>query len=220
MKNQDYLKRIGAVLLLSAVLLTAAAGSRPAFAASPFTVNGVGLPLAEKGYRIGDYRGAGMCWEFARHIYYQIWNCFFYQGGGTEDDMLREYPSGEARRITAENARRFITAAPVGSVIRLQAVQEGPDTVKCNRHSLILLAKSEEGCTLYHDWSGYATVGTFTWQQFAEQFRYKIDFGYFKYIKYPGAKALRDDYTAVQTGKELMISSRIYHDAEILEMKR
>ena len=82
-----------------------------------YIVNGTVLPLSEKGYVPGQYRGAGMCWEFARHIYYSIWDRLFYQNPGSEDDMLREYPGGEERRISAETARIFITAAEIGAVI-------------------------------------------------------------------------------------------------------
>ena len=134
--------------------------------------------------------------------------------------MLRDYPSGEARRITAENARIFITAAPLGSVIRLQASPYGPDSTAGNRHSLILLDKNEYGCTLYHDWSGYATINSFTWKEFENRFRTSIDFGYFKYIKYPGAKALQYEYSSEETSKELVISSRIQDTRELLMTKR
>ena len=199
-------------ILLSGTVLTAAADQ--------YIVNELTLPLQESGYRAGDYRGAGMCWEFARHIYFNIWGRFFFQYGGSDDDMLREYPTGEARRITAENTRIFITAAPLGAVIRLQEVISGPDSTKCNRHSLILLDKTDTGCTVYHDWSGYATVSTFTWAEFETLFGKKVDFGYFKYIKYPGAKALAYEPVPQAMQKELLISSRIYGTRELLEKKR
>lgn len=209
-----------AALLLAAAVVIFCTAAGPVSAAQSYTINGVTLPLEEKGYKDGDYRGAGLCWQFARHIYYNIWGCFFYLDRGGYDDMLRDYPDGESRRITTENARLFISAAPAGSVIRLQSVLEGPDSTESNRHSLILLDKTESGCTLYHDWKGYATITTCTWAQFVEQFRYEVDFGYFKYIKYPGAKALKYDYSPQEMSKELVISSRIYGSAELSLKKR
>ena len=185
-----------------------------------YVINDTVLPLEEEGYIPGDYRGAGMCWEFARHIYYAVWQRFFYQNPGSDDDMLREYPGGEERRISADNARLFITAAPIGSVIRLQSVSEGPDSTEGNRHSLILLDKTESGCTVYHDWSGYAAIDTFTWEEFEENFRTSIDFGYLKYIKYPGAKVLQYEYSSEDMSKELVISSRLQGTRELVVRKR
>ena len=218
-KTKYLLAAVGAAMVLTLAVFGSGTFAVSTQAAT-YTINGVTLPLSETGYRVGEYRGAGMCWQFARHIYYKIWNRFFYQGSGTEDDMLREYPSGEERRITAEHARLFISAAPLGSVIRLQSVLEGPDSTEGNRHSLILLDKNEYGCTLYHDWAGNATISTFSWAEFEYEFQHKIDFGYFKYIKYPGAKALQYSYSGETVEKEMVISSGIYSTAEIIELKR
>ena len=215
--KKTYMKFIWllAVTVTSVTLITPVCSN-----AATYNINGTALPLSEKGYVPGQYRGAGMCWEFARHIYYNIWHCLFYQNPGSEDDMLRDYPGGEERRINAENARLFITAAPVGSVIRLQSVSTGPDSTAGNRHSLILLAKSETGCTVYHDWSGYASIDTFTWAEFENRFRTKIDFGYFKYIKYPGAQALQVDYSSDDVSRELLISARLNDTVELVATRR
>ena len=207
------------LICITAILLMAVPCT--AVYAKEYVINGTVLPLSESGYVPGQYRGSGVCWEFARHIYYCIWHRLFYQNPGSDDDMLRDYPGGEERRITAEHARLFISAAPVGSVIRLQSVSTGPDSTKSNRHSLILLDKTDTGCTVYHDWSGYATIDTFTWAEFENQFRKKIDFGYFKYIKYPGAQALQYDYEGQEnTTRELVISTKIQGTVELVSTKR
>ena len=209
--------------MICIAIFIAAMWSVPAEAAvqsQSYVINEADLPLQEKGYKPGDYRGAGMCWEFARHIYYNIWHRLFYQNPGTDDDMLRDYPSGQERRISAENARLFITAALPGAVIRLQSEPVGPDSNAGNRHSLILLGKTESGCTVYHDWSGYASIDTFTWEEFENRFRTSIDFGYFKYIKYPGARALQYEYSSQDISRELVISSRIHGTMELVTTKR
>ena len=218
-KTKYFLTAAGAAAVLTLAVF-ASGTCMFSIQAATYTINGVTLPLSETGYREGEIGGVAKCWEFTRHVYYKIWNRFFYQGSGTEDDMLREYPGGEERRITAEHARLFLSAAPLGSVIRLQSVLEGPDTTEGNRHSLILLDKNESGCTVYHDWGGIATVSTLTWAQFEYEFQHKIDFGYFKYIKYPGAEALQYSYSGEIVEKEMIISSGIHSTAEIIELKR
>ena len=209
--------RILPVMILCTVLMTCVSD---VYSAEKYVINGTELPLQEKGYIPGDYMGAGQCWLVAQHIYYSIWGRFFYQNPGSDDDMLRDYPLGEARRVTAANARLFISEAPVGAVIRIQEDPEGPDELKTNRHSLILLDKTEEGCTVYHCWASYSSVSTYTWKEFEKEFRYTVDFGNFKYIKYPGAKALKNDNAIYKMEKELVISSDMHRAVEITEKKR
>lgn len=209
------------LLLLLMMAVFVGADTFTSRADDKWTINGVSLPLDESGYRVGDYIGGGKCWQFASHIYYKIWNRVFYQDPGSDDDMLRHYPHGNARRITAENAKLLISHAPVGAVIRLQTIESGPDSTKTqSRHSLILLDKTEDGCTLYHLWSGTATISTLTWAEFEQEYRTNIDFGYFKYIKYPGAEALDFVYDGDEMEKELVISSKMYGATEIVESKR
>lgn len=156
-----------------------------------YIINETILPLQDASYQVGDYRGNGTCWAFAQHVYWAIWGETFDQNWCTEDDMLRLYPQGEDRRITAENAKTFLTAAQPGAVIRLQEDQYAPDLELGNRHSIILLDSFEEGCVLYHAWCGFATVSVCTWEDFEHMFREMVDFGYFKYIKYPNAQPLQ-----------------------------
>lgn len=208
------------IRIFTGILAAALIIGTPLCTRAEYRVENTLVPLAEKGYKQGDYRGSGLCWQFAQHIYYQIWGCFFYQNPGTSDDMLRSYPGGEYRRITADNARLFISAAPLGSVIRLQASPEGPDSTQGNRHSLILVDKDSEGCTLYHDWKGYSTVSVLTWEEFEQMFRTDIDFGYFKYIKYPAARELLYDSSSVEVTREMLITSRIYDTMEMVVKKR
>ena len=216
--NRSMMKKY--ILLFAAMVIIVTVNTLTAAAAS-YEINGVTLPLQENGYAEGDKKGAGLCWQFASHVYYTIWHRFFYLYAGDSDDLLREVPYGEERRITAENARLFISAAPVGSVIRLQEVIEGNDTTECSRHSLILLAKNSSGCVLYHDWGGIATVSDVTWQEFEDLFVHYIDFGYFKYIKYPGAEPLKYNELSVQDmEKKLLVHAKLQCTAELTVSKR
>ena len=162
----------------------------PVHAGNMYTINDVYIPLQEDSYRERDYRGRGTCWEFTQHVYSTIWGTEFSQYGGTDDDMLREYPMGQARRITAQNAQYFVTNAENGAVFRIQEDPEAPDTMEGNRHSFILVAKNEKGCVLYHAWNSYTCISYLSWDQMEQIFRTDIDFGYFKYIKFPGAQPL------------------------------
>ena len=164
--------------------------STSTYAATTAYIGDTALPLQEEGYREWDYRGSGTCWAFAQHVYWTLWGTAFTQDIRTEDDMLRYYPFGECRRITAENAEYLISRAENGSVIRLQTDPTLPDTAEQHRHSLILVSKDDNGCVLYHAWDSYVVISYYTWQQFEDVFNRRVDFGYFKYIKYPNAKAV------------------------------
>ena len=212
-------KLIRAIVLiaLTAVLVCSANVSA---AHADYIINGVTVPLEEDGFRYGDYYGSKKCWDFVLHIYYTIWDRFFLPFAGTDDDVLRNYPKGEMRRITASNAKLFISAAPVGSVIRIMSTPYGADQVSStSRHSLILLEKTEYGCVLYHAWAGTATVEGFTWATFETKFRSGTDFGYFKYIKCPGAEALEYNPLAAQEN-EMLVTARLTGTVEFTEEKR
>ena len=208
-------------IAVTAVILITAFSSNAYQTYADYVINGVTLPLQESGFRYGDVYGASKCWYFVQHIYFRIWGRFFSPYAGTDDDILRNYPKGEMRRITASNAKLFISAAPIGSAIRLMTSPYGSDSVSStSRHSLILLAKSETGCVLYHAWAAYATVESFTWAGFENKFRVDTDFGYFKYIKCPGAKALEYKPAAQVTNNELTVTTRLENTVEFTEKKR
>lgn len=150
-----------------------------------YEINGVTIPLDEDGFRIGDYRGSGTCWEFCQHVYETIWGTGFSQFGGTEDDILQLVDTGEARRISEETAREYISHALPGAVVRMQSNPDSMDANSGSRHSMIILDVTDEGCTVYHAWAGYVSIDTLTWAEMDERFCKQTDFGYFKYIKCP-----------------------------------
>ena len=214
-------KKLIRAIVLIALTAVVACSSNVYVAHADYVINGVTLPLQESGYRSGDYYGAKKCWNFVQHVYYRIWGRFFSPYAGTDDDVLRNYPKGEMRRITASNAKLFISAAPVGSAIRLMTSPYGSDSVSStSRHSLILLAKSDTGCVLYHAWAATATIEGFTWATFETKFRSGTDFGYFKYIKCPGAKALEYKPSVAQTDNEMLVTAKLTGTVEFSEVKR
>ena len=219
MKNiSKKLIKISAVIV---IVLVVAFSSNAYETYADYVINGVTLPLKESGYGYGDIYGASKCWYFVQHIYYRIWGRFFSPYAGTDDDILRNYPKGEMRRISASNAKLFISAAPLGSCIRLMTSPYGSDSVaSTSRHSLILLAKNESGCVLYHAWAAVSCVDYFSWESFESRFRYEYDYGYFKYIKCPGAKPLEYKPAVRQTENELTVTARLADTVEFTEVKR
>ena len=193
-------------ILLCACLLLAAV---PAASAAEYTVVGttaVGIPVP--GYEPGSV--STNCWTFAQAIYEIVWGQRFTGDRGDADDMLRSVPLGSARAITLENTKRFISAARPGAVIRISQNVYGGDDVGGFKHSQILVSHDENGFTVYEgSINGKVRLKYFTWEDYAYGY-FGQHYGYFKYIKWPGAAAFRSDadygslrVTAQYNGKTL-----------------
>ena len=178
--------RSAAALLLCMLLLAAAA--LPA-GAEEYRIQGkteIVLPLP--GYEPG--MPSNNCFTFALSIYQAVWGVSFTGANGTPDDMLRSVPMGEQRAITAENTKKYISAAAPGATVRVAMNPEGDDAYGTGyRHSFILIGKDENGFTSYEgSVNGKIRIKYFTWSEYAEGYFGK-NYKYFKYIKWPGAPA-------------------------------
>ncbi len=178
--------RSAAALLLCLLLLAAAAF--PA-CAEEYRIQGkteIVLPLP--GYEPG--MPSNNCWTFALAVYQAVWGVSFNGANGTPDDMLRSVPLGEQRAITAENTKKYISAAALGSTVRVALNPEGDDAFGTGyRHSFILIGKDENGFTSYEgSVNGKIRIKYFTWSEYAEGY-FGRNYKYFKYIKWPGAPA-------------------------------
>lgn len=151
--------------------------------AKTYQANGVTLPL--KGYGNGSASyGKSNCRAFAGMVYKQIWGTTFTSYRGTDDDMLREVPTGAARAITAENVEKFISAAALGAAIRITNDIRGNDVYGTYLHSQILIQKDAKGFTIYESIDTCIRIKYYTWEAYASAYqKYK----YFKYIKWPKA---------------------------------
>ncbi len=130
------------------------------------------------------------CWEFAQKIYKAIWGVNFSGERGTQDDLLRNVPTGSARAITTANTRRFISEARLGATIRITTVVNGDDTNGRYKHSMILIDKDDNGFTVYEgSINGRVRIKSYTWSDFANGY-FGAHYGYYKYIKWPGANPL------------------------------
>lgn len=152
--------------------------------AASYTVNGITVPVS--GYEEGAV--STNCRTFAGTIYEILWGQSFTSYRGTSDDLLREVPAGSERALTAENVKKYISAAALGATLRIADDIDGNDSQGTRMHSQILVYKDENGFTVYEgNISGsYVRLKYFTWEDYAQSWSaYK----YFKYIKWPGASA-------------------------------
>ena len=179
------------ILLLCTVLLFTAVPV--AGAASAYAVNGANgeviLPI--DGY--GPGARSTNCWTFAQTVFKYIWGVNFTGIRGTDYDMLRSVPAGSARAITTENTRNFISAAALGSTIRITTYIDGDDNNGRYKHSMILIQKDEEGFTVYEgSINGRVRIKYYTFSEFANGY-FGRNYGYYKYIKWPGAPAYGEE---------------------------
>ena len=174
-------------LVLFIILLCIAVPT--AGAATTYVVNGAdgAVILPADGLEPGTW--SNNCWTFAQTVYKIIWGENFSGDRGTADDLLRSVPTGSARAITTENTRAFITAAALGSTIRISTYVDGDDNNGRYKHSMILIGKDADGFTVYEgSINGRVRIKYYTFSEFANGYfgRY---YGYYKYIKWPGAPA-------------------------------
>lgn len=153
------------------------------------------------------YQGGDQCWKYSKKVYEKIWGCTIddLKYFNKPENMLRKLNDDE-RKITEENTKNFITAAPLGSNIRISNARKDSDPKhfdhdglaydsgaaiylsngkKKTGHNIILVAKSSTGFTYIENISSGTRERTQTWKAFADD--YGSRYVYFKYIKYPQA---------------------------------
>ena len=175
------------ILLLCSLLLISAAPA--ANASSTYEINGADGVVTLPAYGLAPGAWSTNCWEFAQTVYKLIWGVNFTGDRGTKDDLLRGVPAGEARAITTENTKNYISAAALGSTIRISTWIDGDDNNGRFKHSMILIDKDDEGFTVYEgSINGRVRIIYRTFYEFANGY-FGRNYGYFKYIKWPGAPA-------------------------------
>ncbi len=155
------------------------------------------LPLS------GLYPGARStnCWQFAQTVYKAVWGINFTGERGTGDDLLRNVPKGSARAITTENTRNYISEARLGAVIRISTYIDGDDNNGRYKHSMILIDKTDDGFTVYEgSVNGRVRIKSYTWSEFANGY-FGNHYGYYKYIKWPGANPYGEPQTLAAAAK-------------------
>jgi len=160
-----------------------------------FTINGVTISRNS-----APWPGPGKCFVYAENLYRQIWGCghdgSFTGNFETDYNMLVNLSDAE-RRTTASNAEKLISAAPLGSVVRINSIPSSSsgfnsDNASYNGmygHSFILVAKDSNGFTALESWDSGTHCHYYTFSDFSNGWmgsRYK----YFKYIKSPKVPTL------------------------------
>lgn len=161
-----------------------------------YTVNGITVNEDSVGYQ-----GPGGCVKYAKALYKIIWGVEYtnnHVGDSTTGlNMLREL-SGEERKNTAENAKKFISQAALGAVIRINPTSTTANKDGSSGHTLIIVEKNENGFTALEHWSSNQTGGVtqrYTWAEFASTSGNYSYYGYFKYIKWPNAPVYTEEHT-------------------------
>ena len=152
------------------------------YATLPFVENNI--YYGEPGWPSYGYRA---CWSFAWEVYWRIWGEGFNSFAGTDNDLLRHVGKGDERRITVDNAKRFLSAARPGAVIRISDTIEGTDTEGTKYHSQIMLEHDSTGVVIYESTNGGTWIDHYTWGSYVACYG---EYEFFKYIKFPGAEPL------------------------------
>ena len=171
-------------------------------------INSSGKTITLNAKSVND-PGSGQCWKYANDLYYKVWNVNFtssFTGSASTGNNLIRKLNNNQRKLTAANAKTFISAAPVGAVIRIcdctsSCNNWNSDDNSCGHdgHSLFLVDKAKDGSGFtamerMRDGHGGVCVHKYTWSNFASE---KSGYTYFKYIKWPGAKDLNQTETSM-----------------------
>ena len=151
---------------------------------SEFVINGVTVTRTSSSI-------TNNCYTYAQEIYKQIWGVGFAGYPGSRNDMLRNVTSLEGHKLTAENVKNYISAAALGSVIRLTNSTYVNSSSNGVGHSQILVQKDANGFTvLESNVTGGRREMYLTWEQYVRWWAVNTsNRGYFQYIEWPGAAA-------------------------------
>ena len=147
-----------------------------------------------KTIKASDVGNQNNCWTYASNIYSKIWGVGF-NSTFSDSNMLRNLSDND-RRLTADNLKKYVSAAELGSSLRITGCtsscsQWGNDGLSCGHsgHSLIIIDKDSNGLTVLDnhraDGQNYSVkTRYYSWQGFVN---YWSKYPYIKYIKWPNA---------------------------------
>lgn len=162
-----------------------------AFAAKTYTING-------KNVRFDDfYSSPHECWAYASKVYRKIWGESFTNQFGDTNNMLRKKHDSELK-LTVEHLKEYVSAAPVGSCLRIcngQYLHAGDDW----GHSQIIVQKDNKGFTVFEGGLSaypYCREKYYTWKEYIKTDWLGGTYRYIKYIKFPGVNPETPEVTA------------------------
>ena len=194
-------------LVLTLVLLCAMIPpiTQQASAASTYWINGVGV-------RYNTFSSApDDCWMYANNLYNYIYGTYHSNSFYESNNMLRNLSTSQLT-LTKAHLKEYVTAAKVGSVLRI-----------CDEyylyshdgwgHSQFIVYKDAYGFTVLegglYNWP-YCREKYYTWDEYINTWGYP----YIKYIKYPGAPA----YSGVKT-KSYAANCKVEVTADVLNIR-
>ena len=202
--TEEFQIEFGAETVDIAVSLESADGARtPMFAAqqsaaraaaNTYTINGVSVKYTDVAWL-----GNGECWNYANGIYKKIWGKNFsseFTGDSSNGHNMLRNLSDDELTLTEEHLKAYVGQAALGSTLRVccsHKVHEYDGIDSCNAgHSVIIVAKSSSGFTVFESWNSGTQERTYTWSEFI-----RVDAGnctHIKYIKWPGAGTYQKGY--------------------------
>lgn len=156
-----------------------------AYAENTHVINGVSV----------TYRSSAIknnCWRYANEIYKIIWNQEFSNNRNTSDNMLRNISAESDLALNSENLKAYVSAAPIGAVIRIT----GKSCLFVSRdsvgHSQIIVDKDANGFTVFESNIGkssnpYSREFSYTWESYVRSWNKDDNH---RYIKYKNPKIL------------------------------
>ena len=173
------LKSIPALMLaLILFLSTFTALSNVSCAANSYTINGVTVAAT-------DFSSSpGQCWKYANNLYNKVWGYNFTSYRTTDDNLLKGYSASDLT-LTEAHLKAYVSAAPVGSVLRVT----NSTYLNANDgagHSMFIVSIDSEGFTVLQGGlndSPYRAETYYTWSGFMNTRWLGGKWEYIKYIK-------------------------------------
>ncbi len=178
--KRRFISGLLALLLVFGMLPT---GILRASAASSYLINGVSVQYDSFSSSPSE------CWSYANNLYGKIWGQNFTNSFDSSDNMLRDLPDS-ALTLNAENLKKYVSAAALGSCLRIcnSEYLHGTDGWG---HSQIIVQKDDNGFTVLEGGlsnAPYCREHYYTWSAYCDS-SWPGDYEYIKYIKWPGAEA-------------------------------
>ena len=188
------LKSIPAIMLaLILFLSTFTAFSNVSCAENSYKINGVTVAAT-------DFSSSpGQCWKYANNLYNKVWGYNFTSYRTTDDNLLKGYSASDLT-LTEAHLKAYVSAAPVGSVLRVT----NSTYLNANDgagHSMFIVSIDSQGFTVLQgglNASPYRAETYYTWSGFMNTKWLGGKWEYIKYIKCPETK-LTNSSTSGQT---------------------
>ena len=175
-------------LLAVAALVAATIFTHTVSAAGSYTINGISVQSGDFGNSPKDE-----CYAYAQNFYKKVWNgATFSSNRHTTDNYLVNLSKGDLP-LTAENLKKYISGAALGSSIRICSSGELEAGDGYQGHSLFLVQKDESGFTTFNGGRSQKASPTgykeeyMTWEGFASFWGKIYTDAHIKYIKWPNA---------------------------------